>query len=469
MSLVSGSVWWQAEKARKKIEEEKKAQKPEQSKPKGAKVKEVKIEEPPKTWTEQFAEFYETYKLPIKDWLAQLFGTPKILEKLPSPPSPLPSPVGVVGSVESNVKGFAHLGVEITPAPREPDVKNILTPPILESPIEAKKRIEKHREWKAEAHKFIGPMPPTASGVATSYLLSPIFGIEQAEMSAAELARWERKYPGYTAATILTDYLISLLIGEAIARSPAGPKLAKAEMEIMSKLRRPIAGSRLDIFLQKHSAYWRQVTEYSLAKKVFGPELEIVTSTSKEPFYIHIKRTRLTPLDTWRKYATKGELILIGIHPPITSQIPEEAFIPTILTPKISYTPFIIGGATVATSKIMQQLQLEVATPQRLKARTKSKLQSRISLEEILKPIIGQVPIQRIAQSQRLIQRQVQQLKLQHQRKKKPEFKPERKKRRKGKQMLFGFYGWIGLEVPVTSPEQLMKMIVGSPTRKRKR
>ncbi|RLG99159.1 hypothetical protein DRO19_03065, partial [Candidatus Bathyarchaeota archaeon] len=35
--------------------------------------------------------------------------------------------------------------------------------------------------------------------------------------------------------------------------------------------------------------------------------------------------------------------------------------------------------------------------------------------------------------------------------------KPKRGKRKK----LVGFYGWVGIEVPVTSPEQLMKMVIG--------
>ncbi|RLG99740.1 hypothetical protein DRO19_01475 [Candidatus Bathyarchaeota archaeon] len=210
--------------------------------PQGAEIKEIKFEEgawkisyefkreqatlpktieQPKTWTEQFAEWYSSAPIPgrmLKEALGDLFRVPKPVRQITEKSPVSHSIVGDVASFESFVKGIAHISVELTPPRFTPKEAGDLFKPLQIRAIEHPEVFVEHRKWQMKMHKLIGPSPPTLSGVAFSYALSPIFGTEAAEAELKRLMEWEKRYPGYIEGTVLGDVLISILLGEGFGR-----------------------------------------------------------------------------------------------------------------------------------------------------------------------------------------------------------------------------------------------------------
>jgi len=225
--------------------------------PKGAEIKEVKFEEgawkisyevkqeqvtlpktvkQPKTWTEQFAEWYSSAPIPgrmLKEALGDLFGVPKPVRQITEKSPVSRSIIGDVASFESFVKGIAHISVELTPPRFTPKEAGDLFKPIQIRAIEHPETFIEHRKWQMEMHELIGPSPPTLSGVAFSYALSPIFGAESAKVEYKRLMEWEKRYPGYIGGTVSADVLISLLLGETAGKVGGWIKQTKTYKELV--------------------------------------------------------------------------------------------------------------------------------------------------------------------------------------------------------------------------------------------
>ena len=157
---------------------------------------EIKFKQP-KTWTEQWIELAEAnVPKPIREVLpfvspiySSLYPWASAFPELKKLPWHLQ--YGVIASFESLAKGVPHLAVQLWPFASE--------------------------EWKKGAHKWIGPMPSSFSGAVVSSAIGAVTGKGVAE-PWRELLEWERKYPGYTAGTILGDILASLLISKGIEK-----------------------------------------------------------------------------------------------------------------------------------------------------------------------------------------------------------------------------------------------------------
>lgn len=173
--------------------------------------------------------------------------------------------------------------------------------------------------------------PPTFTGGLIGKGIEAGFGI-----SSTELEKTMAYGTEYAAGTVAGDIFISWVIGKGIEKSPLGPPLAKLEMGIMSKIREPIIGTRLDKFLLKHSKYWATLQEYKAGTVVFG-----ATPKKWSPFRYRGKT--ITPMSVTLKKAisdTSGSVLL-----------PQLFTTPKILfTPSKTVSPFSLFSQTLGVT-----------------------------------------------------------------------------------------------------------------------
>lgn len=204
-----------------------------------------------------------------------------------------------------------------------------------------------------------------------AYTVARWAGVETPRIPPSLVSGYSLEHPAYAAGAFAGTALQSYLLGKAIAKSPLGPPLAKAEMKVMGKIRVPIKGTKLDVFLLKRSAYWRQVQEYSLGKTVFGkPPL------TKKPFYRVYHGKPTTPMSVTLKKAiadTKGRVLL-----PQLLMAPKTLLTPTKTVLPFSFFSEAVGVSTVLGLKVSQVPTTTTKTRQTLKLQplTRQELES---------------------------------------------------------------------------------------------
>jgi len=238
-------------------------------------------------------------------------------------------------------------------------------------------------------------MEPLAGFIAAFeqpiYTVGRMAGFETPRLPPGLVSGYSLKHPAYGVGVFTGQATQAYLIGKGIEKSPLGPPLAKAEMKVMSKIRGPIIGTKLDKFLLKHSKYWATLQEFKAGKVVFGAKPPKWT-----PRVYHGKPT--TPMSVTLKKAisdTSGSVLL-----PKLFTAPKRLFTPAETTLPFSFFPGVLGVSTVLGGEKILQMET-MPRPKLIKIEQMLELPKVKTLER-QKPITFGFPITRITQRQEL-------------------------------------------------------------------